>query len=76
MIDNLTKPTRGRLTLWVVLSVVWCWFLVQALAMQPIKDTYVPGAIFWAVVQGGLVWLAWRTRSRIRGCAAGTLPSS
>jgi hypothetical protein len=64
MVENLTKPTAGRFVLWVVASVLWFLLLVQALAMQDLEDTYVPGAIFWAVVQGWFIWLAWRTWKR------------
>jgi hypothetical protein len=62
----LTRPTTGRLTLWIVLAALWFLFLVQAVAMLSIDEISIPGALFWAVVQGWLLWMAWRTRRRRR----------
>ena len=65
MFERMTQPTVGRLALWVVLSLLWFMFLVQALVHQDVEDTYIPGAIFWAVVQAWLIWMAtitWRRR--------------
>lgn len=51
MIDGLTKPTRGRIALWVVLSVLWALFLPQQIANDPGFDNFsVAGAVLWVVV--------------------------
>jgi uncharacterized membrane protein len=64
MRDGLTRPTTGRLALWLVLSLVWLLFLVQDLAMDPgHKHFSWAGAVFWLVV---LVWLVAMTVQTFR----------
>jgi glucose dehydrogenase len=69
MVNRLCRPSRGRLALWMALTTLWLLILVQALAMQPISRTSIPGAIFWALVQVWLIWMAtmtWRRRRAAR----------
>jgi uncharacterized membrane protein YhaH (DUF805 family) len=67
-VQALTKPTRGRVALWLILSVLWLLFLAQALFPPTNHPKFsVGGAVFWAVVQVGLFWAAlttWRRRRR------------
>jgi hypothetical protein len=49
----LTQPTRGRLTLWAVLTLAWIAFLPENLIPGHRHFSW-PGAILWLVV---LVWL-------------------
>jgi hypothetical protein len=66
-VSVLTKPTRGRLALWLVLAFLWFVFLPQELAMRPRHGHVgVVGAVFWAVVLAGLLVCAWMTRRRRR----------
>lgn len=64
--ESLTRPTLGRLVLWLVLACLWFLFLLQALFPPTTHPRYsAVGAVFWAVVQFGLVWAAvvtWRRR--------------
>jgi hypothetical protein len=51
----LTNPTRGRITLWALLTVLWALVLPQDLAMDPGHEQFsVVGAAFWTAV---LLWL-------------------
>jgi hypothetical protein len=34
-VRSLTKPTRGRIVLWLFLALLWFLFLPQQLAMDP-----------------------------------------
>jgi hypothetical protein len=34
-VGSLTKPTRGRIVLWLFLALLWFLFLPQQLAMDP-----------------------------------------
>jgi hypothetical protein len=65
---SLTKPTRGRLTLWLILALLWLLFLPQALWPPTTARVHVSvgGVMFWAVVQLGLLWLTWMTWRRRR----------
>jgi uncharacterized membrane protein len=60
----LTQPTRGRIALWSVLSLLWFLLLPQDLAADPHHRHFsVVGAIFWLVVLVWLVsclWMTWR----------------
>ena len=67
-VGTLTKPTRGRLLLWLVLAFVWFLFLPQDLAMDPHQRHFSwLGAVLWAAVLGWLLSCAWMTRRRLRG---------
>jgi hypothetical protein len=66
----LTRPTRGRIALWAVLSFLWFLFLPQDLAADPHhRHLSVVGALFWLVVLVWLVtclWMTWRNRAASR----------
>jgi protein-S-isoprenylcysteine O-methyltransferase Ste14 len=64
--DWLTKRTRGRLWLLVVLAALWFLLLIQALAMSSPSQWSVPGAVYWLVVQLALVGAAVATWHRRR----------
>jgi hypothetical protein len=65
---TLTRPTRGRLALWLVLAVVWFLFLPQDLAMDPHhRHLSWPGVVLWVVVLGWLLSCALITQRRLRG---------
>ena len=64
MLRTLTRPTRGRISLWASLALLWFLFLPQALAMDA-DHTQVSwfGAVVWAVVLASLLSclrLTWR----------------
>jgi hypothetical protein len=73
---GVTKPSRGRVALWLVLPFVWflrvlafLWFLLlpQYLADDtPHKGFSWPGAGFWVVVLACLLWCAWMTSRQYR----------
>lgn len=66
-VDALTKPTRGRVVLWLALALLWALFLPQDLAMDPHhRHVSIGGAVFWALVLAALLGFAWRTHSRVR----------
>jgi threonine/homoserine/homoserine lactone efflux protein len=63
----LTKPTRARVALWLVLAFLWFLFLPQYLADDtPHKHFSGLGAVFWAVVLAWLLRCAWMTSRRYR----------
>jgi hypothetical protein len=66
----LTKPTRGRIVLWSVLSLLWFLLLPQYLAAEPhLRHFSVVGAIFWLIVLVGPVsclWMTWQNHRRTR----------
>jgi hypothetical protein len=66
----LTKPTRGRMALWALLSLLWFLLLPQALAEDPhLRHFSVVGAIFWLVVLVSLLSrlrLTWQNYRRTR----------
>jgi hypothetical protein len=67
VIDGLTKPTRGRVALWLTLAFLWSLFMVQSLAMDPHHRHFsVGGAVFWLAVLLCLLACAWRTWDRRR----------
>lgn len=67
MWDGLTKPTRGRVALWV-LALLWLAFLPQDLAMDPgHKHFSWPGAVLWVVVLAWLTTMMVGTARRRRG---------
>ena len=67
----LTKGTRGRLALWIVLSLLWFLFLPNYFASAPPHShVSVPGAIVWAVVLVLLLGGAWVTGRRLRASRA------
>ena len=71
MRDALTKPTRGRIALWLVLAFLWFLFLPQDLAMDPDHKHFSwPGAVFWALVLVWLVVMAIATYRRRRARSA------
>jgi hypothetical protein len=54
-VKALTRPTRGRIALWAVLSLLWFLFLPQALVEDPDQRRFSwVGAVLWAIV---LAWL-------------------
>lgn len=71
-VNWLTKPTRARLTLWLVLALLWFLLLPQHLAMDPHSTVRVsvPGTVFWVVVLSWMLtcaWITWRRYRRGRG---------
>jgi uncharacterized membrane protein len=63
----LTKPTTGRLMLWIVLALVWILLLPQDLAMDPHHRHFSwAGAAFWVVVLAWLLSCAWMTGRKRR----------
>lgn len=65
MLSGLTEPTRGRVALWISLSVLWALFLPQQIAKDPNFDNFsIPGAIFWVIVLAALVGMAVTTSRR------------
>jgi uncharacterized membrane protein len=67
----LTKPTTGRLVLWIVLALVWLLLLPQDLAMDPRHRHFSwVGATFWLVVLAWLLSCAWITGRKRRASHA------
>lgn len=63
----LTKPTTGRLALWIVLTVVWLLFLPQDLSMDPHGHHFSwIGVAVWALVLAFLVASTWITGRKRR----------
>jgi hypothetical protein len=55
ILASLTRPTRGRIALWAVLTLLWFALLPQDLVHDPDHSQLSwSGAFLWAVV---LVWL-------------------
>ena len=63
----MTKPTTGRLILWLVLALVWFLLLPQDLAMDPHhRHLSWLGAVLWVGVLAWLLSCAWVTQRRRR----------
>jgi uncharacterized membrane protein YhaH (DUF805 family) len=66
-VASLTRPTRGRLTLWIVLAVLWFLFLPQYLVMsERPSEPSVAGVVLWVAVLGWLVTCAAITWKKLR----------
>ena len=68
----LTKPTTGRLVLWLVLALIWLLLLPQDLAMDPQHRHFSwIGGVFWIVVLAWLLSCGWITHRRRRDAKTG-----
>lgn len=64
MIAALTRPTWGRISLWIVLAGGWTLFLLGELSTQAHPRHPVFGAAFGVAVMGWLVGMALATLQR------------
>ena len=67
MLRWLTKPTPGRVALWITLALLWFVLLIQALFPPTTHARFsVVGGVFWGVVEVGLLWAVVATQRRRR----------